>query len=69
VFLGLDHRFSGKGPPLLFETMAFEGEDWAAIDCVRYAAWEDAEIGHAAMVRRMLEHVASTPSPTYMKGL
>jgi hypothetical protein len=69
VFLGIDHQF-GKGPPILFETMAFlsTGE---SIDCVRYATWEDAEIGHKAMVRRMLEHVgvASSQASSYMKGL
>lgn len=26
VFLGLDHRFSGKGDPILWETMVFEQE-------------------------------------------
>ena len=26
VFLGLDHRLIGSGPPLLFETMIFGGE-------------------------------------------
>ena len=68
VFLGLDHRF-GRGPPLLFETMVFmktgnpdatdilERAD-ESIDCARYANWEDAELGHQAMVRRMLAHVA-----------
>jgi hypothetical protein len=25
VFLGLDHNFSGKGPPILWETMVFGG--------------------------------------------
>jgi hypothetical protein len=71
VFLGLDHRFSGKGPPILFETMAFllTGDPNAkdilhrcdeSIDCFRYATWEDAEIGHQAMVRRMLEQVAAS---------
>jgi hypothetical protein len=52
VFLGLDHRYVGKGPPLLFETMVFEltmdgdGDQW------RYASWDDAEAGHRAAVRR-----------------
>lgn len=29
VFLGLDHNFTGQGPPLLFETMVFrkDGDD------------------------------------------
>lgn len=26
VFIGLDHRFFGNGPPLLFETMVFDAE-------------------------------------------
>jgi hypothetical protein len=55
VFLGVDHRFD-RGPPILFETMVFLAAD-ESIDCVRYATWEDAEIGHKAMVRRMLERV------------
>lgn len=53
VFLGLDHRFGGRGPPLLFETMAFgismeDGDmQW------RYSSWDDAETGHKAAVRRV----------------
>lgn len=27
VFLGLDHRFGGEGPPILFETMIFDSEN------------------------------------------
>ena len=27
VFLGLDHRFSGEGDPILFETMLFDESD------------------------------------------
>ena len=50
VFLGLDHRFFGDGPPILFETMIFGGplnmSQW------RYASWDDAETGHKAAVRR-----------------
>lgn len=29
-----------------------------SIECYRYATWEDAEIGHQATVRRMLDQVA-----------
>jgi hypothetical protein len=66
VFLGLDHRFCGGGPPLLFETMAFchEGRmmDYfgelrpvpETLDQVRYSCWDDAEIGHKALVRKHL---------------
>jgi hypothetical protein len=50
VFLGLDHSF-GDGPPLLFETMVFEGE--LDGECERYSTWEEAEAGHSAMVERV----------------
>jgi hypothetical protein len=45
VFLGLDHRFLGKGDPLLFETMVFmpNGE---TSNMRRYFTWEEAEQGH-----------------------
>jgi len=45
VFLGLDHNHTGKGPPILFETMVFGGpmDDYMR----RYATWEEAEKGHA----------------------
>lgn len=52
VFIGLDHRHWGKGPPIVFETMLFingHGEDME-----RYSSWDDAEIGHKAFVRRFL---------------
>ena len=83
VFLGLDHRFFGGGPPILFETMVFEGPGpelkglkltlGDEIDTVRYASWDDAQTGHTAMVKRMLQrakdlHVAldviQTPDAT-----
>ena len=48
VFLGLDHRHGGGGPPLVFETMIFggalDGHQW------RYATWAEAEAGHRAAV-------------------
>ena len=47
VFLGLDHQY-GKGPPLLFETMAFiDGE---AAECRRTSTWLEAEAKHHEMV-------------------
>jgi hypothetical protein len=51
VFLGIDHRHFGNGPPLLFETMVFggvlDGHMW------RYASWDDAATGHAATVKKV----------------
>jgi hypothetical protein len=52
VFLGSDHNWTGRGPPVLFETMAFAAtgeplEQW------RYTSWDDAQAGHATAVRRL----------------
>jgi len=55
VFLGLDHRHFGKGPPILFETMVFGGPLDEA--CVRYASWDDAQTGHAVSVRKVREAI------------
>jgi hypothetical protein len=44
VFLGIDHSH-GSGPPLLFETMIFDGEHDQYQD--RCATWEEAELMHA----------------------
>jgi len=49
VFLGLDHNFMGKGPPIVFETMVFGGPFnhtmW------RYATWDEAVKGHEELVK------------------
>ena len=49
VFLGLDHNFSEKGPPIVFETMVFGGPFnhtmW------RYATWDEAVKGHEQLVK------------------
>ena len=50
VFLGLDHSF-GEGPPLLFETLVFDGP--LADEMERYRTWEEAEAGHIKMVERV----------------
>lgn len=58
VFLGLNHNF-GEGPPILFETMIFDGGDderqW------RYSTRDEALAGHAAAVRLVSEQETSTP--------
>lgn len=47
VFVGLDHRYFGKGPPLVFETMVFVGADglWQ----VRTSTWDQAEAAHKVL--------------------
>ena len=46
VFLSIDHNFSGRGEPVLYETMIFGGpldeEQW------RYHTKDEALAGHAA---------------------
>jgi hypothetical protein len=44
VFLGLDHNFSRRGPPLLFESMIFGGPHDG--EQRRYATYDEAEAGH-----------------------
>lgn len=44
VFLGIDHRFGGEGPPILWETMIFGGDQDSYQD--RYTSREDALKGH-----------------------
>lgn len=46
VWLALDHSF-GDGPPLIFETMVFEGDQPGRRE--RYATLADAQLGHARM--------------------
>lgn len=50
VFLGLDHNFTGKGPPLLFETMVFGGR--LDGDYQRTSTWDEAVKAHEAAVAR-----------------
>lgn len=53
VFLGLDHSW-GSGPPLVFETMTFDGRPAELRTCDgyqwRYSSLDDAEAGHRAVV-------------------
>ena len=53
VFLGIDHRLYGDGPPITFETMVFADDRSPNYYQERYSTWSDAEAGHAAMVRRV----------------
>jgi hypothetical protein len=51
VFLGLDHRFVGKGPPLLYETMVFGGPMDQHQE--RTSTWEEAEQAHERVCREV----------------
>jgi hypothetical protein len=55
VFLGIDHNLSGKGPPLLFETMIFGGthNDYQK----RYSTYKEAEEGHKEACKLAFENI------------
>jgi hypothetical protein len=52
VFLGLDHNFAPDGPPLIWETMVFEGPMAHEMDRCS-GNREQAEAMHARMVGRV----------------
>lgn len=53
VFIGIDHSF-GRGEPLLFETMVFSGGHSVMGIQERYATWDDAVVGHAEVLARVI---------------
>jgi hypothetical protein len=55
VFLGIDHRFGGDGPPIVFETMVFD--DYGGNEMVRYCTWDAAVAGHAETVAKLKERI------------
>jgi hypothetical protein len=54
VFLGVDHNYIDKGPPILFETLVFERRDTRYDDqeMKRYATWAQAVRGHKQLTRK-----------------
>src|SRR5262245_17632735 len=47
VWLGINHRFLHKGPPLIFETGVFRSKDnLESMDQRRYSTEADAIVGH-----------------------
>jgi len=58
VWLGLNHNYTMRGAPLIFETMVFasaqrDDPDWPGLtdfDCRRYATEEEALAGHEETV-------------------
>lgn len=52
VFLALDSDYGQVTPPKLFETMIFGGKDNGYRQ--RYATYEEAEAGHAELIKELL---------------
>jgi hypothetical protein len=48
IFLGIDYSFGMGGPPLVFETMAFDADE--ELMCRRYSTWDEAVAGHQEIV-------------------
>lgn len=64
VLLGIDHNFSGIGPPIIFETMVFESQDKLdELDLERYATKQEAEDGHQRMVTKWTGWMPGEPEP------
>jgi hypothetical protein len=57
VFLGLDHNYSGRGKPVLWETLVFGGPLDGEQD--RYTSHAAAFKGHQAMCRRVTESLSA----------
>jgi hypothetical protein len=53
VFLGIDHNHFGIGPPLLFETLVFNGPLDGSMG--RYSTWDQAFAGHQRWVYKANE--------------
>jgi hypothetical protein len=52
VFLGIDHNHGSSGPPILFETMVFGGNQESEYQ-VRTSTWADAQAEHGAACERV----------------
>ena len=60
VWLGLDHNWNPKGPPLIFETMVFTEDALIFEDLMlRYSTLAQAQHGHRLMVRGLKRIVRS----------
>jgi hypothetical protein len=57
IFLGSDHNFSDEGPPLLFETMVFDGneDDYQT----RQTTWDEAIAEHDRVCAKYSEMAQS----------
>lgn len=59
VFLGVDHNHSGRGPPVLFETLVFD-DYGSGGEQHRYHTWDKAETGHRETVDRLRAKITNS---------
>ena len=53
IFVGIDMRIGGQGPPMLFESAIITDHDIEP--CQRYCSYDDAITGHSVLVRRLIK--------------
>ena len=63
VWLGLNHNYTGQGPPVIFETMVFPPDGLQAEGeyCTRHATEAEARAGHVEAVRWTMEAIENFP--------
>jgi len=61
-FAGIDISF-GEGGPAFFETRMLDGVD--KLDCIDTATWNEAFVGHHAMMTRLLGWAARLRTHPY----
>lgn len=52
IFLMVDHNWLKRGPPILFETMAFD-KDGKPLRQQRYSTYDEARAGHEAICKEL----------------
>ena len=62
IFLGLDHRHLGQGPPLVFETAVMD--DYGTEIKQRWSTWDQAQAGHDQAVAELRAKFAPEMAPT-----
>ena len=60
VYLGINHRYDGKLPPYIFETLVFADDDTLPWDdyMQRYSTEEEAILGHLEVLKKIREEEA-----------
>lgn len=66
IWLGIDHRYTNEGLPLIFESMVFVNDhDGRDLHCERYSTEAEALAGHARILSECLagQHMPDTREP------